>query len=109
MQHRTEQSSIPFAPPYIPNSLLDSIKRLDPSPFSSSSDEKNHFLDKKVLVLSGEADPLVPWTASKPFVDSLNVGPSGVKKVIVAPGVGHEVTADMLRETAKFVWEEALT
>lgn len=101
---------MPFAPPYIPDSLLDAIRQYDPNPSTSSSNEEtNPFWGRKVLVLSGELDDMVPWASSKKFVENLNVGPNGVKKVIVAPGVKHEVTAEMLRQAAQFIWEEALT
>ena len=60
-------------------------------------------------MLSGAEDKLVPWSASKEIVDNLNVGPDGVKEVVVAPGVGHECTKDMVKTMSKFIWEKALS
>ena len=69
---------------------------------------KNPFLRKKVLVLSGGDDPLVPFSYAEEFVTNLNVGPKGVKEVVVAPGVGHECTPEMVKQMAAFVWKHAL-
>lgn len=113
----------------------------------------NPYLGRKILVLAGEDDTLVPWVSSREVVEGLSVGgassqPSGlgggggggganskgkvgggegkvegeggvgrdggrnkeggVKKVIVYPGIGHEVTDEMIRETADFIWEWSL-
>ena len=59
-------------------------------------------------ILSGKEDTLVPWTSSDEVVRNLNVGATGVKKVIVYPGIGHECTQEMVIEMADFVWEHAL-
>lgn len=69
------------------------------------------FKGKRVRVLSGADDKLVPWTASKEFVEALDVGSNGVKEVTVYPGVGHEVTPDMVRDSAKFIgeWVDAVS
>jgi alpha-beta hydrolase superfamily lysophospholipase len=63
---------------------------------------------KSVLVLSGADDPIVPWEASRAFVEALDVGRSGRKKVMVMSGVKHEVTDGMREEMFRFFWEEAL-
>lgn len=59
-------------------------------------------MGKKVLVLSGGIDTLVPWAASKQFVENLWVGNGGVKRVLVVPDAGHECTAAMVAEAAQF-------
>jgi len=64
----------------------------------------NPFLNKRILVLSGAADKLVPWSASETFVNNLKVG-SGIKKVVLEDGAGHEVTAKMVEEASAFVWD----
>jgi len=109
MTDRARLNGIPFEAPYIPKSLLDVIQQYDPATASyTSTGALNPFFGKKVLVLSGADDKLVPWSASKHFVDNLNVGEAGVKKVIVAPGVGHKCTPEMVQAMAEFIWEEAL-
>ncbi|OBZ72627.1 hypothetical protein A0H81_07458 [Grifola frondosa] len=106
---RAKAHSLPFGPPYIPKSLADLIKQADPAaaPYTTA-DASNPFLGKKILVLSGKDDRIVPWSASKDFVENLNVGAHGVKKVVVHPGVGHECTDEMVQEMAAFIWNEAL-
>ncbi|KZT73578.1 alpha/beta-hydrolase [Daedalea quercina L-15889] len=109
MSKRAALNGIPFEPPYIPKTFLSVVAQQDPSTaLYKAADSSNPFYGKKVLVLSGGSDKLVPWTASKEFVDNLNVGPAGIKEVVVAPGVGHECTKDMVRAMSKFLWEQAL-
>ncbi|KXN84560.1 hypothetical protein AN958_12306 [Leucoagaricus sp. SymC.cos] len=107
MRGRAARFSIPVAPPYFPTGLLDMIARDDPAarPFDQL-DASNPFLGRKILVLSGGADKLVPWDASKDFVEALEVGLNGVKKTMVYEGVGHECTKEMLEDLADFVVEE---
>lgn len=100
---------LPPEPPYFPTHLAEIVNRNDPAgkPFDRL-DTANPFLGKKILVLSGANDKLVPWDASRQFVESLEVGDKGIKKVIVQAGVGHECTSEMLEELAKFVGDEYL-
>jgi len=53
---------------------------------------------------------LVPWEASKDFVDALYVDHNrgGVKQVFVQDGAGHECTEEMASKLAEFVWEFGL-
>ena len=98
-----------FAPPHIPDDFLALIKRHDPAQATYTTSDGSHpFFGKKILVLSGEEDKIVPWSASKEFVDGLYVGEHGVKEVMVEPGVGHEFSPAMVKEAARFVWEHAL-
>ena len=69
-------------------------------------EQTNPFLGKKILVLSGADDTLVPWVASEKFVGGLVVGGSGVKKVVVQKGVGHACTPEMVAEAAQFLAKE---
>ncbi|KAI0683781.1 Alpha/Beta hydrolase protein [Cytidiella melzeri] len=107
---RAKYSNIELAPPHFPDSLRLYIKRNDPAqaPYTAS-DESNPFWGKKILVLSGAEDPLVPFSYSEQFVTGLNVGPRGKKEVVIAPGVGHECTPEMVKQMASFVWEQALS
>lgn len=106
---RAKYSHIELVPPHFPDSLRQYIKQNDPAqaPYTAA-DESNPFLGKKVLVLSGGDDPLVPFSYAEEFVTNLNVGPKGVKEVMVAPGVGHECTPEMVKQMATFVWKHAL-
>ncbi len=101
---------MPTQPPYFPDSLIAYIKQNDAiySPYTAL-DSSNPFLGKKILALSGAKDLLVPWAVTKSFFNQLNVGVDGVKRVIVESEAGHELTTGMIKETALFVWEQALS
>lgn len=107
---RAKYSGVALAPPAFPDSLRDYIAHNDPAraPYTAS-DTSNPFYNKNILVLSGGDDPLVPFVHSQEFVDNLNVGPKGIKKVHVAPGVGHECTPEMVKQMAQFIWEFSLS
>jgi len=66
------------------------------------------FVGKRILALSGADDPLVPWSVSRAFMEVLDVGARGRKKVVVVPGAKHECTDEMRQELFQFFWEEAL-
>ncbi|KAJ3817072.1 Alpha/Beta hydrolase protein [Lentinula raphanica] len=103
---RAEQFGISLdsASKYFPESVLTLIKKEAPpaTPYLVE-DVSNPFFGKKILVLSGAADPLVPWFASESFVEGLKVGPNGYKKVVVQPDTGHTVAPEMLKELAVFL------
>lgn len=103
MRDRANASGLQFGPPILPDSLLEVIER--ESPVGSLGTGKSPYLGKKILVLVGGEDELVPWVFSKPFVERVEVG-EGVKKVVVYPDVGHEFTASMVEDITNFVWEE---
>ncbi|KAJ7573852.1 Alpha/Beta hydrolase protein [Mycena floridula] len=89
---------------YLPDSLHQVILRSDPAsqPYQAK-DSTNPFFGKKILVLSGGSDSLVPWDASQSFVEGLQVG-SGVLKVVVEEGMGHNCSPLMIQEMASFVY-----
>ncbi|KAJ7593558.1 hypothetical protein C8J56DRAFT_931373 [Mycena floridula] len=89
---------------YLPDSLHQVILRSDPAsqPYQAK-DSTNPFFGKKILVLSGGSDPLVPWEASQSFVEGLQVG-SGVLKVVLEEGMGHSCSPLMIQEMASFVY-----
>ncbi|KAF5392327.1 hypothetical protein D9757_001367 [Collybiopsis confluens] len=89
---------------YFPESLLALIRAQAP-PFTPylHSDSSNPFYGKKILVLSGGEDPLVPWESSRGFVEGLQVGPEGNKKVFVQADTGHTLTPEMLSEMSEFL------
>ena len=104
MHGRAKASGLQLGPPTFPDSLLEVIKR--ESPVCTPVAGRNPFFGKKVLVLAGGKDELVPWVLSEPFVEQIDVGEDGVKKVVVYPDVGHAFTASMEEDVANFVWEE---
>ncbi|KAI0694330.1 Alpha/Beta hydrolase protein [Cytidiella melzeri] len=107
---RAEASGVAFVPPTVPHAFIEYLQATDAAavPYTSPDPSLNPFVGKKILVLSGKDDLLVPWASSDEVVRDLNVGEEGVKKVVVYPGVGHECTKDMVSELAEFVWEYAL-
>jgi len=109
MTERAKQYSLPIAPPYMPHHLLSYIHQHDPTstPFSVL-DTSNPFLGKKILILCGGLDTLVPYSAGKDFVEKLQVGKDGIKKVVIMSDAGHECTTAMVAEMARFIQTEAL-
>lgn len=94
-------------PPTFPKALIDLIQRTSPGRSPSSGDSL--VKGKKVLVLSGGADPLVPWKFSRQFVDELKASGQGKVEVIVEPEAKHEVTPTMVQNVVRFVWDEVLS
>lgn len=109
MGPRAQASGLTIAPPHFPPSIIDRVKTRDPASVDGASPNAslNPFLGKHILVLSGADDQLVPWSASKRFVDTLQVG-NGTKKVIVQENTGHECTPRMVEELASFVWQHGM-
>ena len=101
---RAKASGLQLGPPILPDSLLEVIKR--ESPVCAPATGRNPFFGKKILVLAGGKDELVPWKFSESFVERIEVGKEGVKRVLVYPDVGHVVTPSMEEEVGNFVWEE---
>ncbi len=103
MEQRAARLGVPRAPPYIPASLRALVRANDAVPAPATA-----FVGKRVLVLAGADDKLVPWETSRAFVEALDVGRGGRKVVTVVPGVKHEFTDGMREEMFQFFWEEAL-
>ncbi|RDB29097.1 hypothetical protein Hypma_014792 [Hypsizygus marmoreus] len=91
-------------PPFFPASFTTLVRKLDP-PYRTGL---NPYLGKRLLVLSGKEDKLVPWDASQEFVEGVDVGEDGVKKVSLYEGVGHECTPEMVNEMADFIADYCL-
>jgi len=104
MDGRAKASGLQFGPPILPDSLLEVIKR--ESPVCAPATGRNSFFGKKILVLAGGKDKLVPWEFSESFVERIEVGEEGVKRVLVYPDVGHAFTPSMEEAVANFAWEE---
>lgn len=75
----------------VPPSLVETLQRF--------GTKANRLAEKDVLILKGDEDPLVPWTASETFVKKL---PREKATVIGYHGVEHAVTKEMVDDTA--VW-----
>lgn len=93
--HRAASLGIPFAPPYLPNSLKREMERAQP--------KVDDFKDKDILILSGADDTLVPYEqgGSKAFVDRLKeAGVCRALDVWVQPGTEHACTKEMIIRTA---------
>jgi len=94
---------VPLEAPHYPHYLKVYVDAYDPASFAfRKKDVPNPFLGKRILVLLGAKDKLVPWSASQEFVEGLEVG-DGVKKVVLEENAGHECTPAMLREAGLFV------
>ncbi|KAH9057893.1 Alpha/Beta hydrolase protein [Lactarius vividus] len=93
---------IPRTAPYFPESLHALVRAYDPATAPPGA-----FVGKRILALSGADDTLVPWSASRAFMEALDVGPHGKKKVMLLPGK-HGCTDEMRDEMFRFFWEEAL-
>lgn len=109
--------SDPSGPPTFPASLVAHVAQTSPAPLPASSSNSssvsydpfsssnhNPFLNKKILVLSGAQDKLVPYNFTAPFIERLEVGEDGCKEVWVQEDAGHECTAEMRERIAEFVW-----
>jgi hypothetical protein len=105
MQHRAGVNNLPYEPPYMPISLLALLDRIDPDSvaYSSADSAQNPFLGKKILILAGEVDELVPWECGRKFVEGLEVGSEGEKKVCIEPGRGHETSNYMIGELVEWI------
>jgi len=105
ISQRAQLAGVPFEAPYYPLHLKAYVDACDPASFAfQEKDATNPFLGKRILVLSGAKDELVPWTASQEFVKGLEVG-NGVKKVVLEENTGHECSPTMIREAALFVMD----
>lgn len=78
----------------LPQSFLDVVARLDP--------QLERLALKDILILKGDDDPLVPWSASQGFVSRL---PATRAEVVGYPGVGHAFPDEMLERSASWIIE----
>ncbi|KAF8434539.1 Alpha/Beta hydrolase protein [Boletus edulis BED1] len=103
ISQRAQICGVPLEAPHYPLHLKAYVDAYDPASFAfRENDATNPFLGKRILVLSGAKDTLVPWSASQEFVEGLEVG-DGVKKVVLEENAGHECTPSMIREAGLFV------
>ena len=76
----------------LPPAFLELVSKLGPSPDVLSR--------KDVLILKGDDDQLVPWSASQGFVSVL---PPDKAEVVGYPGVGHAFTGEMREKSAEWI------
>lgn len=104
MTYRAGQSGMgTLEAPHFPASLRELVRGQDPVSYSG----QNPFLGKRVLVLCGADDTLVPWSVGANFVQGLDVG-NGVKKSKIYEGVGHQCTEEMEDDAFEFLRETLL-
>ena len=90
-----------------PEIFKEAVKGFDPA--SILDQGRNPFIGKRIQILSGKDDKLVPWKASQEFVEEkLDVGAEGVKEVKLYDGVGHECCDDMVEDMATFIAKHCL-
>lgn len=104
MRERMAKIPVDFAPPAVPPALLSLIaSRAPPSTPYTSTDASNPFLGKKVLILAGAKDRLVPYEPhTRVFFDALEVGPDGAKEREIYD-CGHEFTPEGTLRCADFI------
>lgn len=94
---------------HFPSSLVELVQKIDPAATQyTAPDGSNPFIHKKILVIAGGRDTLVPWKFTKPFFDSLHVGSRGSKESFVDEDAGHEWTARMADRMAAFITASCL-
>jgi predicted esterase len=76
----------------LPPAFLGLISKLGPKPDVLSK--------KDLLILKGDDDQLVPWSASQGFVSLL---PPDKAEVVGYPGVGHAFTGEMREKSAEWM------
>lgn len=105
MTHRARQSGMgALQAPHFPASLRQIVEKEDPvgCEYWSLDEAKNPFLGKRVFVICGADDDLVPSSAGGEFYDKLEVG-HGVKRRSIHGGVGYQCTEAMEEETSAFL------
>ena len=80
-----DKLGIPRAALHFPESLHALVHAYDPVAAARGT-----FAGKHILALAGEDNALMPWLASRAFVEVLDVEERGKKKMLVLPGVKHE-------------------
>jgi hypothetical protein len=84
------------------------IIKNDPISRCRGSTRLNPFMNKHVLALAGAQDGMIPLPATRQFMDRINVGPYGTKRLVIQQGVGHQCTREMVVEMTELVWNVAV-
>lgn len=98
--NRAKTSGIPLAAPYLPSHFLSTIAKLE-----AAAQPASRFSGKRILVLSGGSDKLVPAAYNEPFLEGLRTDGFGedALRVRVFEGAGHEVVEGMVEEMERWV------
>ena len=89
MEYRLRQCGLPIQRPYLPHSFLQILERDDPGTILRWKNEIPVSLkQKQILVLAGQDDKLVPWTACSNFISALQQQSQTIQ-VRQYEGVGH--------------------
>ncbi|CDZ96289.1 hypothetical protein [Phaffia rhodozyma] len=105
MTARLASQNLKFEPPIIPDTFRALIKQRDPvnCSFQAESAKENPFIGKKILVLSGRKDRLVPHVPhTSAFLEKLNVGTTG-RLENVEYDCGHELTEEGISRSAEWI------
>lgn len=105
LRARAEGLGLAWAPPLFPPSLAGLL---------TSPRPEGAFRGKRILTIHGGNDKLVPYAAGKDEIDRIKDeveggGQGGKVSVQVMEGLGHVVTADMVKMTAEWIWAKCLT
>jgi hypothetical protein len=98
----------PLLSSYLTRETREYILKHDPVSRPASPDRPNPFLNKQILAIVGAQDRMVPILPTRKFLDRIDVGPLGTKKLVIQEGVGHQCTQEMIVQMAEFVWDVAL-
>ncbi|QRV74731.1 hypothetical protein RhiJN_02746 [Ceratobasidium sp. AG-Ba] len=100
---------VPLVSSLISSSTRNHIIRHDPVSRRRTPSQEILFTNKHVLALAGAQDGIVSLLATRTFLDRIDVGPDGTKRLVIQQGVGHQCTREMIKEMADLVWKVALT
>ena len=114
--HHAKRVGIPLSPPYFPSSLHALIRAHAATTTTTAGEpvglgdpaSASVYSGKRLLVLSGADDSIVPWEVARVGVEALDVGRTGRKEVVLVRGAKHELTDEMRGVLFRFFWEEAL-
>ncbi|CAE6427350.1 unnamed protein product [Rhizoctonia solani] len=105
---RNNLTGFPLVSSYMTPTTRNYILKHDPVSHSRSSLRPNPFMNKHILALAGAQDSLIPFLATRQFLDRINVGPLGTKQLIIQQGVGHQCTREMVVEMVEVIWDRVL-
>lgn len=80
------------------------IIKNDPVSRRLSPARPNPYMNKHVLAIAAAQDGMMPLLPTRQFLDRIDVGSVGTKKLIIQEGVGHQCTRRMVIQMAEFVW-----
>ncbi|KAG8700738.1 hypothetical protein FRC08_004474 [Ceratobasidium sp. 394] len=105
---RSNSGALPLVSSYIPSSIRGHIIKHDPVSRKRNVLQERVFMNKHILALAGAQDGMIPLLATRSFLDRIDVGPAGTKRLVIQQGVGHQCTKEMVKEMAELVWKVAL-